>query len=108
MNIDERIITALSPIVPEIAPILYEGDSLEYIVFNYDEVFAYAESTAKARRCLVQVHYYLPFGQNPNTKKRLIARALNDAGFTYPAIYNASDRSGQHYTFQCEYADGDV
>ncbi len=108
MNIDERIITALKPIVPAIEPILYEGDSLEYIVFNYDEVFFYAESTAKVRRCLVQVHYYLPFNQNPNAKKRQIAQALNEAGFTYPSIYNASDKSGQHYTFQCEIADGGV
>lgn len=108
VNLDERIITALSPIVSEIEPILYEGDSLEYIVFNYNEVFSYAESTADARRCIVQVHYYLPFNVNPNANKRLIANALHDAGFTYPSIYNASDSNGQHYTFQCEYVDGIV
>lgn len=108
VNLDERIMDALSTIVPEIEPILYEGDSLEYIVFNYDEIFHYSESTADTRRCLVQVHYYLPFNMNPNAKKRQIANALHSAGFTYPSIYNASDKNGQHYTFECEYADGVV
>ena len=108
MSLEETIKTALQPLVQVVVPNVYTGDQLEYIVFNYDELFFYAESTAKERRCLVQVHWYLPQKVNPRQKKRQIANALADAGFTYPTINDASDGDGQHYVFECEYADGDV
>ena len=107
MNTDERIINALTPIVGTVVPLVYNGNELEYIVFNYDSLFFYAESTAKERRDLVQIHWYLPYKVNPNAKKKLIAQAINDAGFTYPSIVNSSDGDGQHYVFECE-TTGDV
>ena len=103
MSIEERIITALSPIVSEIMPNVYTGDSLEYIEFNYNEIPAViADSTTDTYRCIVQVHYYLPSKQNPTATKKQIIEALNDAGFTMPSITNASDQNGQHYVFECE------
>lgn len=50
----------------------------------------------------------MPHSVNPNSKKKAIARALNNAGFTYPEINNASDDDGQHYSFDCEGTDGEV
>ena len=108
MSLEATIRAALQPIVPVVEPEVYTGEQLEYIVFNYDELFFYAESTAKERRCLVQVHLFLPRKVNPLQKKRQIANALADAGFTYPTINDASDGDGQHYVFECEYADGEV
>ena len=108
MSLEKTIRDALMTIVPVVEANVYTGDATEYIVFNYDEMFFYAEGTAKLRRCVVQVHWYLPHKINPLQKKRQIAQALDNAGFTYPGIINASDGEGQHYVFECEYADGAV
>ena len=108
MSLESVIRTGLQPIVPVVEPNLYTGDATEYIVFNYDEIFFYAEGTAKERICLVMVHWYMPKKENPLEKKKQIAQALANSGFTYPTINNASDGDGQHYVFECEYADGDV
>lgn len=102
MSTEEMIMTALSPIVGTVVPIIYQGTEKEYIVFNYDTIYFYAEGTAKARRDLVQIHWFLPLKGNPNAKKKLIADAVNEAGFTYPSITNASDEKSQHYVFECE------
>lgn len=104
MSVESAIINALTPIVTVVEPIIYNGKEKEYIVFNYDEIPAHAESTAYALKMLVQVHLFMPFKKNPNTIKRQIADALQAAEFTYPSITNASDSEGQHYVFECEYA----
>jgi tRNA A37 methylthiotransferase MiaB len=65
-----------------------------------------ADDAPHAARYLITVRYYLPFDQNPNARKRQIARALFDAGCTWPSITNISDREGQAYALECEWADG--
>lgn len=103
MSVDERIKTALSTYVSDIQPNRYTGTSLEYIVFNYHEYGAvYAESVPNEFRYNVQVHWYLPHGVNPNTKKKQIRNALIGAGFAYRSTVNASDKDSQHYTFECQ------
>ena len=102
MTVDERSKTALSTYVSEIQPNIYKGTSLEYIVYNYHEYGdCYAESAPGEYRCMVQVHWYLPHGVNPNTKKKQIRNALIAAGFAYRSTVNASDKDSQHYTFEC-------
>lgn len=109
MNIDQRIKEALTPIIPEVQPDIYTGDAVEYIVWNYNlGPVLFADSTPDAARYFVQVHMYLPSGVNPIQKRIDICRAMHTAGFTYPSVTNASDKSGQHYVFECEYTDGGV
>ena len=38
MTIDERITAAVTPVVPEVAPQIYEGSALTYCTYNYDEM----------------------------------------------------------------------
>lgn len=109
MTIDETLKSTLSQILPELAPNQYTGNALEYIVWNYNLTpVIFADSTPDAARYFVQVHMYLPSGVNPIQKRIDICRAMHTAGFTYPSVTNASDKSGQHYVFECEYADGGV
>jgi hypothetical protein len=109
MNLDERIRTALTPIVPVVKPNVHTGSETEYIVFNYSELpTLHADNRPHAIRYLVQVHWYLPTNANPNTKKKQIKQALLNADFTYPSTTNASDGEGQHFVFEMEYCDGDV
>lgn len=108
-TIDEVIVSTLSEIVPVVKPNIYIGNALEYIVFNYTEYGdVIADSEPDVIRYSTQIHWYLPHEQNPRTKKKQIRAALLGAGFTTPAVINASDSDGQHYTFECEYVDGDV
>lgn len=109
MTIDEALKSTLSQFVPELAPNQYTGKALEYIVWNYNILpVVFADSEPEASHYLVQVHWFLPHGVNPTIKRTQIRRALKAADFTYPSVVNASDNDGQHYVFECEYADGDV
>ena len=109
MSIDETLKSTLSQFVPELAPNQYTGNALEYIVWNYNlGPVIFADSRPCAARYFVQVHMYLPNGVNPIQKRIDICRAMHTAGFTYPSVTNASDKSGQHYVFECEYTDGGV
>lgn len=107
MTVAERIMAAVTPVVPECEPDVYYGDAAEYCTFNADETHTlYADDKPQVIVHLVQVHWFLPLGVNPETKKRQIARSLTDLGFSSPDITNASDKDGQHYVFECEYEEG--
>jgi len=105
MNTNIALKEALEPLLPgRAAPVEYTGKSPEYIVWNHSmipEVFA--EGIPHAARYLVQVHYYLPNGKNPDPMKVRICQALMAADFTCPSIQDANEAEGQHYVFECEY-----
>lgn len=106
-SVDEVLQEALSPIFPAF-PNVYRGELPEYVVYTYEQLSeVYAERAPHAARYLIRVNYYLPHGRNPNPGKQRIARALFDAGCTWPSdIVNGSDAEGQQYVIDCEYADG--
>ncbi len=107
MSIDERIRTALQPIVSTVSPNLYDGPETEYIVYQYDEAgILYAGDRPRMILFRLMVHLFLPTGQNPRSLKRRIREALHEAGGTWPAVTNAGDRDGQHYVFECEMMEG--
>ena len=103
-NVDNALMDALTPVLSAVYPNVYTGTATEYIVTNYTTIpSVYAERLPAAARYLVQVHYYLPTGVNPNAKKLAIQSALSNAGFTYPSITPAHEKEGQHWVFECEY-----
>ena len=107
MSVDNALQTALLPLGLPVYPQTYEGEELEYIVTNHSCVpSVYASRAPHAARHLVQVHYFLPTGQNPNLTLRQISRALWNVGFTWPGVEDAGDSNGQHYVLECEYVNG--
>lgn len=104
-NVDDALMAALNPVLPGcVFPNVYTGDALEYIVTNYTTIpDVHGENGPAAARYLIQVHYYLPTGQNPNAKKLAIQRALFADGFTWPSITPAHENEGQHWVLECEY-----
>ena len=107
MTVDRALQTALGEIGLPVVPQVYTGEELEYIVTNHNCVpSVYAERAPRAARHLVQVHYYLPSGQNPNLMLQGISRALWDGGFTWPAVTDAGDTESQHWVLECEYVNG--
>lgn len=105
MNVNIALKKALDPLLPgRTAPIEYTGKSTEYIVWNSSMIpELFAESISQAARYLVQVHYYLPNGMNPDPMKVKICKALMAADFTSPSVTDANEAAGQHYVFECEY-----
>lgn len=107
MSMNEKLIQAIKPIVPVCEPDGYDGEADEYCVFSATELGAcFGDDRPTAICFLVSLHYYLPRGCNPIAKKKQIAQALSGADFTWPSITNASDEAGQHYVFECEWAEG--
>lgn len=106
MSCDEAINDAFGEILP-LFPNVYTGEDLRYLVYNYFVIpQVYAEHVAHAARYSVQLHLYLPHKENPNAVKLAIINACVAAGFTFPSMTNASDKEGQHYVFEFEYANG--
>ena len=108
MSFDSRLRNKLLPIVPIAEPNMYEGDAVEYIIFYYRERGdCFGDNEPEEIILTVQVHYFLPNGENPRAKKRLIRQALFELGGTWPEITNASDKDGQHYVFEFERVEED-
>ena len=117
MSCASMLQTALTPIGLPVYPNRYTGPELEYIVTNYSTVPAvHADGIAHAARYLIQVHYYLPEKQNPNSVLEQICKALEAADCTCPDVfpemsggyYAPAKSHGQHYVLECEYCDGGI
>ena len=107
-RMSEQLQAACETVTPgAVFPDVYTGSLLKYIVWNYNVIPAvYAESVPHAARYAVQVHYYLPHKENPQTAILTLSRALSNRGFTWPTVTDATDSDGQHWVLECEYADG--
>ncbi|MBS5433929.1 MAG: hypothetical protein KHY12_09275 [Firmicutes bacterium] len=109
MNIDERLTAAITLVVPETAPRIYEGTAQEYCVYNYNTVpRLHANGRPGAALYLVQVHLLTAKGLPTRQKRQALKRALFKAGCTYPSEVDASDPEGQHFVLECQYTDDDV
>ena len=106
MSINEAILDAVRPIVPEIASGSYPGNADIYCTFNYTEhPSQFADDEPEAALFDVQVHLFLPANLNSLVLRRDIRDRLIFGGFTHPTIYNMSDNEGQHFVFECEYSE---
>ena len=107
MTVDELIAATLSHIAPVTAD-FYGGGELVYIAYNYDTVpVDFGDDRPAVDKYLVQIHFMCP-AKNYDAVDicKEIKKLLLQAGFTYPYMTNASDEDGQHYVFECEYAEG--
>ncbi|MBR5094451.1 MAG: hypothetical protein IK095_05100 [Oscillospiraceae bacterium] len=87
MDLDEVVRRAVTPVVPVCLPERYDGEAREYCVFTIDERGgAFGDDAADCLRCELTLHWYLPRGTDPNSRKRGIRRALQTAGFTCPTV----------------------
>lgn len=108
MTVNERLIAAVTPLVPVCEPDSYSGTDPEYCVFRYDESpEVFSDGYPGVIVLPIIMDWYLPSGINPIRKKRQLCQAIADAGFTYPYVTNASDGGYQHYVFEFETGSGD-
>ena len=106
MNVNELLTSTLGSLLPT-ADGIYKGKATEYIVFNYTTLPEdFGDDDAAHYRYLVQVHLFAPVEKNTLAYRREITRRLVAAGFTRPEIVPATDKTGQHFVFECEIAGG--
>lgn len=106
MRVNEAILDAVKPIVPEVASGSYPGNADEYCTFNYTEhPSQFGDDFPDAALFDVQVHLFLPANRNSLDLRRGIRNNLIAEGFTPPTIYNMSDNESQHFVFECEYSE---
>lgn len=109
MTVNERLIAALSPIVPVVAPDVYSGDEPEYITFSYSELpVFFGDDLPEFTRYLITIDWFLPPGVNPRARKRQIRTALLEAGFDAPEVVPDNTAERQHYVFETEWLDGEA
>ena len=111
VSINQYIVTTLSGIGLPVSDGLYQGRATEYIYFVVadDRGGDFGNDRALSDEYSVQIHYVCPWQDSYTEKKALIREALEDAGFTYPAVINLSDSSNKirHLCFECEISSDD-
>ncbi len=110
LRLDERLMAAVTPIVPVCVPEIYTGDAEEYCTFRCTELPAgFGDNRAHHVRYLVQLHWFLPLKRRPHRRKAALRRALMETrGFTTPVITPGADEVGQHYVFEFEALEGGI
>lgn len=86
MNVNSKVITALSTIGIPVSANVYTGTATEYIVFNYadERPSVYADNIDILDEVTIQVHYYTK--GNPSQKKKSIRDKLRENGFTIKSV----------------------
>lgn len=108
-TVNERLRSALLPIVPIVEPDVYKGNEDEYIVFSMSDIpVFFGDNEPEFIRHLISVNWYLPHGIDYVAKKRQIANALAAADFSYPTIVDIGDEQGAGFCFETEAVDGNI
>lgn len=107
MSFEDRLCAAVRSVLPESAPGTYEGNSLIYATWNYNELGKlHAEGMPGIILYLVHVHVCLPKGYPWAEIRSKMRQALFNLGGTWPEIIDASDKGGEHLVFEFEAAEG--
>lgn len=86
---------------------VYTGTAQPYFVITINTLPAdFADDEPQHLRNLIMLHLYAPHELNTVTLRKQVAQALTGAGFTYPAMTDASDETTQHIVFETEKAVG--
>lgn len=104
MTLNRMLTAALSPIAPTEAD-TYEGKKPVYLTFHYNTLPAdFGDDMPDCERALVQVHLFAPRGWDSLKTRAQVKRAVAEALGAWPSCTNASDKTGQHFIFECETA----
>lgn len=113
MTVNERILSALSPLDCPVLADLYTGRERVYVTFHYTTCGAlFADDAPGCERCLIQVHFFCPYDFDYVGTAKEIKRLLFAGGFTWPEMVNATGdyaeaaKEGRHFVFECELAEG--
>ena len=103
MTLNQRIIGTLEslglPVVPDVDTLHRE----RCFVFQYDEgPTVFCDDSPWLRTYHIQVHLFLPFGENGLALVERAERAQLAAGLGPADVVDATDEGGQHKVLECE------
>lgn len=103
MNLNQRLIKALSPLGLPAAPDVDVKHRNRTFTFNYELLpTQFADGRPLYWRALVQVHLFLPLEEDSVALRGMVPGILAGAGFTWPEVVDATDGQSQHYVFETE------
>lgn len=107
MSINPIIIAALKPTGYEIVPDMRKVAGPVGFAFNYwTSGDAYGDDAPQQEIYHVQVHLFCPSSFDSVVLRKQTKALLFAADFTFPQMTDSSDKDGQHWVFECEYATG--
>lgn len=102
-SINERIRTAVTPIVPDCEPHKYEGDSDTYVIFEYIVTPTFfLDNEPMGWKASVTLLLVLPLEKNSLQLRSNLCSAIMAAGFTAPTVEDAGDGTEQCWQLQFE------
>lgn len=105
MSVNQLLVEALENFGFPIAQDLYKGKEEAYFTFTYadDRPGGFSDNGPEYVDLELYVSLYLPADTSYLKLKRNVARALQEAGFTYPSIEQILDTEAKkrHLIFDC-------
>ena len=109
MSIEERLIAAVTPIVPVCVHGVYTGTADVYCTFNLSQTpDSFGDNEPEVLRCSGMLHLYMPVTGDPRTPRRQLRWALRRAELWVTAVEDASDEDCVHLVFEFEALDLEV
>ena len=109
MSIEERLIAAVTPVVPVCVHGVYTGTEEVYCTFNLSQTpDSFGDDEPEVLRCSGMLHLYVPATGDPRTLRRQLRRALQAAELWVTAVEDASDQDNIHLVFEFEALDTEV
>lgn len=109
MNINQRVIAALSGLGVPVVCGVYLGDENTYFTFNYTTVPTdFGDDAPAHETALVQVHLFCPLDFNSSSLRQKAKRSLFKADFSWPTVTDVGmeervqSMGSQHIVFECE------
>lgn len=106
MTVNQIIINALKPFGYPCKPNIYHGEAKKYFTFNcVDERGAdYGDNQPGCILTSMQIHFFLPLGENCIREKKEVKEVLFAAGFTYPVVTELTEPENgiRHIVYECD------
>lgn len=103
MTLNQVIRAGLEPLGLPVVPDVDTQHRPRCFTFHYDLLPVQFRDNGPAwYQALVQIHLFLPLGENSLALVERTAHALVLAGLTWPEVVDGTDESGQHKIFECE------
>lgn len=102
-SVNKRIMDALAFTGYDVSFNTYVGNESSYFVFLVNAVPEYfTDDEVMYVINNIDLHLYCPVTTNTTQLRKDVKKALQTAGFTYPAETDLSDEHSQHFLYECE------
>lgn len=100
----EKIIAAVEGFGFPCEPDVYTGKAEKYFVYNYadERGHLFADDAPGGVVASMQIHFFLPAGEDFIKIKNQIRKALFCQGFTFPEVTVLKEDKKRHIIFECD------